>query len=83
MKQLSQLLKAINVVKIVGDTNCQVSEIVSDSRKAVDSSMFVAVRGVNVDSHQYIPQLSGKGLAAIVCEKLPEQLDESVTYVQV
>lgn len=83
MKQLSQLLKAINVVKIVGDTNCQVSEIVSDSRKAVDSSMFVAVRGVNVDSHQYIPQLNGKGLAAIVCEKLPEQLDESVTYVQV
>ena len=83
MKQMSQLLKAINVVKIVGDTNCQVSEIVSDSRKAVDSSMFVAVRGVNVDSHQYIPQLNGKGLAAIVCEKLPEQLDESVTYVQV
>lgn len=83
MKLLSQLLKAINVVKIVGDTNCQVSEIVSDSRKAVDSSMFVAVRGVNVDSHQYIPQLNGKGLAAIVCEKLPEQLDESVTYVQV
>ena len=83
MKQLSQLLKAINVVKIVGDTNCQVSEIVSDSRKAVDSSMFVAVRGVNVDSHQYIPQLNGKGLAAIVCEKLPEQLDESVTYIQV
>ena len=83
MKQLSQLLKAINVVKIVGDTNCQVGDIVSDSRKAVDSSMFVAVRGVNVDSHQYIPQLNGKGLAAIVCEKLPEQLDESVTYVQV
>lgn len=83
MKQLSQLLKAINVVKIVGDTNRQVGDIVSDSRKTVDSSMFVAVRGVNVDSHQYIPQLSGKGLAAIVCEKLPEQLDESVTYVQV
>ena len=83
MKQLSQLLKAINVVKIVGDTNRQVGDIVSDSRKAVDSSMFVAVRGVNVDSHQYIPQLSGKGLAAIVCEKLPEQLDESITYVQV
>ena len=83
MKQLSQLLKAINVVKIVGDTNRQVGDIVSDSRKAVDSSMFVAVRGVNIDSHQYIPQLSGKGLAAIVCEKLPEQLDESVTYVQV
>ena len=83
MKQLSQLLKAINVVKIVGDSNRQVGDIVSDSRKAVDSSMFVAVRGVNVDSHQYIPQLSGKGLAAIVCEKLPEQLDESVTYVQV
>ncbi|MBR5333037.1 MAG: UDP-N-acetylmuramoyl-L-alanyl-D-glutamate--2,6-diaminopimelate ligase [Muribaculaceae bacterium] len=83
MKQLAHLLEAINIVKIVGDINRQVGDIVSDSRKAVDSSMFVAVRGVNVDSHQYIPQLNGKGLAAIVCEKLPEQLDENVTYIQV
>ena len=83
MKQLSQLIKSINVVKVLGDVNRQVGEIVSDSRKAGNLSMFVAVRGVNIDSHQYIPQLKGKGLSAIVCEKLPDELDTDVTYVQV
>ncbi|MBR3765857.1 MAG: UDP-N-acetylmuramoyl-L-alanyl-D-glutamate--2,6-diaminopimelate ligase [Muribaculaceae bacterium] len=83
MKQLSQLLKSIDVVEIVGDINREISEIVSDSRIASKDMLFVAVRGVNVDGHQYIPQLLGKGLAAIVCEELPQSIDSNVTYIRV
>lgn len=83
MKQLSQLVKSINVVNVIGDVNREVEAIVSDSRQAGQSSMFVAVRGVNVDGHQYIPTLSGKGLSAIVCEQLPDEIDENITYLQV
>lgn len=83
MKQLSQLLKSIDVVEIVGDINREISEIVSDSRIASKDMLFVAVRGVNVDGHQYIPQLLGKGLAAIVCEELPKSIDSNVTYIRV
>lgn len=83
MKQLSQLLKSIDVVEIVGDINRKISEIVSDSRIASKDMLFVAVRGVNVDGHQYIPQLLGKGLAAIVCEELPQSIDSNVTYIRV
>lgn len=83
MKQLLQLIKSINVVNVVGNVNREVAAIVSDSRQATQSTMFVAVRGVNVDGHQYIPTLNGKGLAAIVCEQLPNVIDENITYLQV
>ncbi len=83
MKSLEQLLKSINAIKTIGNINRQVSDIVCDSRKAGDAMVFVAVKGVNVDSHQFIPSLNGKGLAAIVCEQLPEQLDNNTTYIQV
>lgn len=83
MKQLAQLIKSINVISVIGDDNREVEAIVSDSRQAEKSTMFVAVRGVNVDGHQYIPTLSGKGLSAIVCEQLPDEIDENITYLQV
>lgn len=47
--------------------------------------MFVAVRGVTVDGHSFIPTLKGKGVCAIVAEELPaEEIRESgVTYILV
>ena len=83
MKELSQLLQSIDVIEIIGDTHREISGIVSDSRCAAKDMMFVAVRGVNVDGHQYIPQLNGKGLGAIICEQLPQSIDGDVTYVRV
>lgn len=83
MKKLSQLLQSIDVVEVIGNANVEVYDIVSDSRLAGEGMMFVAVNGVNVDAHKYIPQLEGKGLSAIVCEQLPQSLDSSVTYIKV
>ena len=83
MKELSQLLQSIDVIEVIGDTHREISVIVSDSRCAAKDMMFVAVRGVNVDGHQYIPQLNGKGLGAIICEQLPQSIDGDVTYVRV
>ena len=83
MKELSQLLQSIDVIEVIGDTHREISGIVSDSRCAAKDMMFVAVRGVNVDGHQYIPQLNGKGFGAIICEQLPQSIDGDVTYVRV
>lgn len=83
MKQLSQLLQSIEVIEIIGSVEKEICDIVSDSRQASKNMMFVAVRGVNVDGHQYITQLHGKKLSAIVCEQIPTQLDEDVTYIKV
>lgn len=83
MKQLSQLLAAIEAVEIIGSTDKTISSLVSDSRKVQKDSMFVAVRGVNVDGHTFIPLLQYSGVAAIVCEELPDVLERSITYIKV
>lgn len=81
--KLDHLLQAIKPLKISGTTDRQVSNLVSDSRKADVGSMFVAVRGVNIDGHQFVPSLAGKGLAAIVVEEMPTETDSDVTYIVV
>ncbi len=54
-----------------------------DSRKVELGSLFVAVRGVNVDGHRFIPIVTVAGVAAIVCEELPERLESNITYIRV
>lgn len=80
---LEHLLKAIDPIEIVGPVNRQVTNLVSDSRKAAQGSVFVAVRGVNVDGHSFVESLAHRSLAAIVVETMPLQLDPTVTYVVV
>lgn len=83
MKSLSQLLSAIPVLEIIGSTNKIITQLVSDSRKVSTGSMFVAVRGTQVDGHTFIPVLQYSGVAAIVCEEFPEFLESSITYIKV
>ncbi len=83
MKSLSQLLSAIPVLEIIGSTNKIITKLVSDSRKVSTGSMFVAVRGTQVDGHSFIPVLQYSGVAAIVCEEFPEFLESSITYIKV
>ncbi len=83
MKSLSQLLSAIPVLEIIGSTNKIITKLVSDSRKVSTGSMFVAVRGTQVDGHSFIPVLQYSGVATIVCEEFPEFLESSITYIKV
>ena len=81
--KLDHLLKAIKPLQIVGTTDREVTSLVCDSRQATESSVFVAVRGVNVDGHSYIPTLADRNVGAIVVETLPAELFDGVTYVVV
>lgn len=83
MKQLSQLLSAVMIEEIIGDDDKMITSLVSDSRKVETGSMFVAVRGVNVDGHTFIPLLQHSGVAAIVCEEFPEHITPGITYIKV
>ena len=70
-KILSELLKDIDVLEVKGDKEIEIANVLSDSRKAGEGSLFVAVRGVETDAHRFIPGLRGKGVGAIVCEEFP------------
>ncbi|MDE5800034.1 MAG: UDP-N-acetylmuramoyl-L-alanyl-D-glutamate--2,6-diaminopimelate ligase [Paramuribaculum sp.] len=83
MKSLSDLLSAITVEEIIGSENKEITSLECDSRKIKRGSLFVAVRGYNVDGHKFIPLVTLAGAAAIVCEELPERLESTVTYIRV
>lgn len=80
---LEALLNRIPVLEISGSKNPEISEIVFDSRKAVENSLYVAVRGTVSDGHSFIDAAIAKGAIAIVCEVLPQNLNPEITYIQV
>lgn len=80
---LSDILNGVDVLDILGNKEIEISEIVFDSRKAVKNSLYIAIKGTLVDGHQYISSAIEKGAKAIVCEVLPEQKEDGVTYIKV
>lgn len=80
---LQHLISAINPVRTIGPTDRMITSLTDDSRKVTDGAMFVAVRGVTVDGHSFIPSLADKHPAAIVVETMPDTLFDGVTYIQV
>ena len=61
----------------------RVSDVVFDSRKVIENAAFIAVKGTQVDGHDFIPLALEKGATAIICEQLPDSLAEGITYIQV
>ncbi len=83
MKSLKDILYKVAVNKVYGATTIAVANVIFDSRKITQNSLFVAQKGVTVDGHKYIETAIKSGAIAIVCEDLPAHLVEGVTYIQV
>ena len=83
MKLLRDILYKTRIEEVVGSTNVAIESICFDSRRADTFSLFVAIHGELVDGHQFIATAIDKGAIAIVCEKLPEQIEEKITYIRV
>ena len=81
--KLSDLLKNIVTISITGDAECDIKGINIDSRKVANGHLFIAMRGTQVDGHKFIPKAEELGAAAILCEQIPEEKKQGVTYVQV
>lgn len=81
--KLSNLIREINPLEIIGDTDKNITSLESDSRKVAKGGMFVAVRGVTTDGHKYIPVVASCHVGAIVCEDLPASLQKGITYIRV
>ena len=81
--RLKELLKNIKPTQVVGDENTDITGVNIDSRKIKQGHLFVAMKGTQVDGHQFIPKALDLGASAILCEDLPAELKENVTYIQV
>lgn len=83
MMKLSVLIEAIKEKVIQGGLNIDIFGLDSDSRKIEKGHLFVAVKGTANDGHEYINKAIEQGATAVVCEDMPSQMEDSVTYIQV
>ncbi|MEK9613225.1 MAG: UDP-N-acetylmuramoyl-L-alanyl-D-glutamate--2,6-diaminopimelate ligase [Flavobacteriaceae bacterium] len=83
MKIVKDLLYKVAIEGVVGKTSTRVNNIVFDSRKVVENSLYVAQKGVQVDGHKYIDQAIENGARVIICERLPDHCQDHVVYVLV
>ena len=83
MMRLDELIPDLNGVRVIGDADVWITDIQLDSRRVTKGCLFVAMRGTVVDGHQFIQKAIDSGAAAVLCETLPEELTEKVTFIQV
>jgi UDP-N-acetylmuramoyl-L-alanyl-D-glutamate--2,6-diaminopimelate ligase len=83
MAKLQDILYNVRLQTVIGSTNLDVKDIQIDSRKVSEGSVFVAIRGSVSDGHTFIGTAIGKGAKAIVCEEMPDLINEAVTYLRV
>lgn len=80
---LKNILNKISIEAIVGTTDIEITGLQFDSRKVENNQLFFAIKGTQVDGHQYINQVIEKGATAIICETLPENIHPKITYIKV
>jgi UDP-N-acetylmuramoyl-L-alanyl-D-glutamate--2,6-diaminopimelate ligase len=83
MKPLKDILYGVRLTAVSGSTGVVVNTICFDSRKVAKGNVFVAVKGTLTDGHKYIDKAIASGANSIVCENLPGDLMNDITYVEV
>ncbi len=81
MRPLSEILKGLDY-KPVHYRDLEVSKITFDSRAVEPGTLFVAQTGVHADGHRFIDNAIASGATAIICQNLPEKLNDDVVYIQ-
>ena len=80
---LKEIIRNIRPVSVTGGTEIEIKGVDIDSRRVAGGHLFVAMKGTQVDGHAFIGKAMEQGAAAVLCEDLPEETKEGVTYVQV
>ncbi|MBR4037799.1 MAG: UDP-N-acetylmuramoyl-L-alanyl-D-glutamate--2,6-diaminopimelate ligase, partial [Tidjanibacter sp.] len=81
--RLNDILKGIEYSSLMGDREVEVCSLCFDSRRAEQGALYVARRGTVSDGHTYIPDVVARGAVAVICEELPAEPAEGVTWVVV
>jgi UDP-N-acetylmuramoyl-L-alanyl-D-glutamate--2,6-diaminopimelate ligase len=83
MQTLQDIIYKVNIRSVRGNLDLAVADVQTDSRRVGKGSVFIAVKGVHADGHQFIDGVIEKGVTAIVCEVMPARFIDEVTYVVV
>ena len=80
---LNDILYKVSIKSVYGSTGIVVKDLQADSRKVSAGSCFIAIPGNTVDGHDFIETAVNNGATAVICEKMPTVLKDSITYVVV
>ncbi|MEQ8713367.1 MAG: UDP-N-acetylmuramoyl-L-alanyl-D-glutamate--2,6-diaminopimelate ligase [Cyclobacteriaceae bacterium] len=81
MTVLKDILYKVSLVSTSGDMNRAIGGICFDSRESKQDYLFVAVKGTQVNGHEYIEAAVNAGAVAVVCETMPTKQIKDVTYI--
>ena len=83
MAVLQDILYKVSIRSVQGSTQVEIDDLQLDSRKVRKGSAFIAIKGANSDGHAFIQTSIEQGASAVICETLPSDRQDDVTYVQV
>jgi UDP-N-acetylmuramoyl-L-alanyl-D-glutamate--2,6-diaminopimelate ligase len=80
---LKDILYKVSLEKVVGNTAVAFRELQFDSRKVGLDDVFIAIKGTQSDGHQFIKKAIDQGALAVVCQQMPKEIINGITYLQV
>ena len=83
MKLLKDILYGVGIKSVFGSTETYINTIQFDSRKISNEDLFVAIKGIEFDGHDFIQDAINKGANTIVHEDVLMSEDKGINYVQV
>ena len=78
---LKDILYKVNIQSVIGNTSLTIKSLQIDSRKVTPESCFIAIKGNSIDGHDYIDKAIEMGAVAVVCESIPQNIIDGITYV--
>ncbi|MGH2648556.1 MAG: UDP-N-acetylmuramoyl-L-alanyl-D-glutamate--2,6-diaminopimelate ligase, partial [Ginsengibacter sp.] len=83
MALVKDILYKVNIISVMGPSVEDVNDVQTDSRKVKAGTCFIAVKGTITDGHNYIETAIENGASLIICEVLPEKINEKIQYIKV
>ena len=80
MKRINDILKKCKITEVIGRDDRLVASLAFDSRKCSDEVAFFALKGTQVDGHDFIGKAIESNCKVVVCERMPETICDDVTY---
>jgi len=83
LQRLRDILYKVNIRSVIGSTDLEINDVQIDSRKIKSGSLFIAVKGVAFDGHQFIDKAIEAGAVAVVFQESFIERKEGVVCVEV
>ena len=79
--ELKELLTNIEVIKFFGLKDRVINDVTNNSSSIKLNDLFIAINGNTIDGHMFINDAIDNGSKSVICEKIPDQIHDDVTYI--